>query len=154
MLNEKATAAAIATTTTTEDIVSQPAGRVKLAAYAAEKGATCWAIANALKQGGFRKCSAAAISMAYRPADTGVQLVAQAFPVLYESFGAPSRKLVKRSHAENRSKPFRVYVRFSEIEYTAFNEARGSRSAQAYAHEIIINALKGGRNEGFRHADA
>ena len=81
MLNEKATAAANATTTTTEDIVSQPAGRVKLAAYAAEKGATCWALANALKKGGFRKCSSAAISMAYRPADTGVQRVAQAFPV-------------------------------------------------------------------------
>lgn len=146
MTKEKATAAAIATTTTTEDIVSQPAGRVKLAAYAAEKGATCWAIANALKQGGFRKCNAGAISMAYRPADTGVQLVAQAFPVLYENFGAPSRKLVKRSYAENRAKPFRVSVRFTESEYKAFNAARGDTSAQEFAHALIVRALKGAEN--------
>lgn len=146
MTKEKATAAANATTTTTEDIVSQPAGRVKLAAYAAEKGATCWAIANALKQGGFRKCNAGAISMAYRPADTGVQLVAQAFPVLYESFGAPSRKLVKRSHAENRAKPYRVSVRFTESEYRAFNAARGDTSAQEFAHALIVRALKGAEN--------
>lgn len=144
MTKEKATAAAIATTTTTEDIVSQPAGRVKLAAYAAEKGATCWAIANALKQGGFRKCNAGAISMAYRPADTGVQLVAQAFPVLYENFGAPSRKLVKRSHAENRAKPFRVSVRFTESEYKAFNAARGDTSAQEFAHALIMNSISEG----------
>lgn len=141
MLNEKATAAANATTTTTEDIVSQPAGRVKLAAYAAEKGATCWAIASALKQGGFRKCNAGAISMAYRPSDTGVQLVAQAFPVLYENFGAPSRKLVKRSHAVNRTKPFRVSVRFTENEYMAFNAARGDISAQEFAHAAIMSSI-------------
>lgn len=144
MLNEKATAAAIATTTTTEDIVSQPVGRVKLAAYAAEKGATCWAIANALKHNGFHKCSAAAISMAYRPADTGVQLVAQAFPVLYENFGAPSRKLVKRSHAENRAKPYRVSVRFTENEYMAFNAARGDISAQEWLHALIMNSISEG----------
>lgn len=144
MTKEKATAAAIATTTTTEDIVAQPAGRVKLAAYAAEKGATCWAIANALKQGGFRKCNAGAISMAYRPADTGVQLVAQAFPVLYENFGAPSQKLVKRSHAENRAKPYRVSVRFTESEYKAFNAARGDTSAQEFAHALIMNSISEG----------
>lgn len=146
MFTEKATAAANATTTTTEDSVSYPAGRVKLAAYAAEKGVTCWALANALKQSGFRKCNSAAISMAYRPADTAVQLVAQAFPVLYENFGAPSRKLVKRSHAENREKPCRVSVRFTESEYRAFNAARGDISAQEFAHELIVNAIsEGGR---------
>ena len=144
MLNEKATAAAKATTTTTEDSVSYPAGRVKLAAYAAEKGLTCWAIANALKQGGFRKCSSGAISMAYRPLDTGVQLVVQAFPVLYENFGAPSRKLVKRSHAENRVKPCRVSVRFTESEYRAFNAARGESSAQEFAHALIMSAISEG----------
>lgn len=144
MLNEKATAAANATTTTTEDIVSQPAGRVKLAEYAAEKGVTCWALANALKRGGFRKCSSAAISMAYRPADTAVQLVAQAFTVLYEIFGEPSQKLVKRSRAENRAKPCRVSVRFTECEYRAFNAARGEVSAQEFAHALIVNAISEG----------
>lgn len=146
MLNEKATAAANATTTTTKDIVPQPAGRVKLVDYAAEKGVTCRALANALKRGGFRKCTSAAISMAYRPADTAVQLVAQAFPVLYEIFGAPSQKLVKRSHAENRTKPFRVSVRFTESEYKAFNAARGEVSAQEFAHALIVRALKGAEN--------
>lgn len=146
MLNEKATAAANATTTTTEDIVAQPAGRVKLSDYAAEKGVTCWALANALKQGGFRKCTSAAISMAYRPADTAVQLVAQAFPVLYEIFGEPSQKLVKRSRVENRAKPCRVSVRFTESEYRAFNAARGDISAQEFAHALIVHALKGEAN--------
>lgn len=145
MLNEKATAAANATTTTTtKDSVSYPAGRVKLADYAAEKGVTCWALANALKQGGFRKCNSAAISMAYRPADTAVQLVAQAFPVLYEIFGEPSQKLVKRSHVENRAKPFRVSVRFTESEYRAFNAARGEVSAQEFAHALIMNSISEG----------
>lgn len=146
MLNEKATAAAIATTTTTKDSVSYPAGRVKLADYAVEKGVTCWALANALKQGGFRKCNSAAISMAYRPLDTGVQLVAQAFPVLYENFGAPSQKLVKRSRVENRAKPYRVSVRFTESEYKAFNAARGDISAQEWLHALIVRALKGEAN--------
>lgn len=144
MPNEKATAAANATTTTTEDIVAQPAGRVKLAEYAAEKGVTCWALANALKQGGFRKCNSAAISMAYRPADTAVQLVAQAFPVLYEIFGEPSQKLVKRSRVENRAKPFRVSVRFTESEYKAFNAARGDISAQEFAHALIMSSINDG----------
>lgn len=146
MLNEKATAAANATTTTTKDSVAYPAGRVKLSAYAAEKGVTCWALANALKQGGFRKCSSAAISMAYRPADTAVQLVAQAFPVLYEIFGEPSQKLVKRSRVENRAKPYRVSVRFTESEYKAFNAARGGISAQEWLHALIMSSIsEGGR---------
>lgn len=122
------------------------AGRVKLTAYMAEKRLTVRGIAETLKGSGWPRCSGAAISMAARPSETGVQLVAQAFPVLYEIFGEPSRKLVKRSHAENRTKPFRVSVRFTENEYMAFNAARGDISAQEFAHALIVRALKGAEN--------
>ena len=120
------------------------AGRVKLTAYMAEKRLTVRGIAETLKGSGWPRCSGAAVSMAARPSETGVQLVAQAFPVLYEIFGAPSQKLVKRSHAENRAKPFRVSVRFTESEYRAFNAARGDASAQEFAHSLIVNAISEG----------
>ena len=122
------------------------AGRVKLTAYMAEKRLTVRCIAETLKGSGWPRCSGAAISMAARPSETAVQLVAQAFPVLYENFGAPSQKLMKRSRVENRAKPFRVSVRFTESEYRAFNAARGGISAQEFAHSLIVGALKGAEN--------
>lgn len=120
------------------------AGRVKLTAYMAEKRLTVRGIAETLKGSGWPRCSGAAVSMAARPSETGVQLVAQAFPVLYEIFGEPSQKLVKRSRVENRAKPFRVSVRFTESEYTAFNAARGDVSAQEFAHALIMSAISEG----------
>lgn len=145
MTNEKATAAANATTTTTEAIVPNYTGRVKVSAYAKEKSLTFDEIARALQNTGYEKCGKMAISVAARSSETAVQLVPDAFPIIYRAYGQPSEALIRRVRPK-RTKPCRLYVYLTESEHAAFNAAKGALSTQEYLHALIVRALKGEAN--------
>lgn len=145
MTKEKATAAANATTTTTEDIVANYTGRVKVSAYAKEKSLTFDEIAGALQNAGYEKCGKMAISVAARSSETAVQLVPDAFSIIYRAYGQPSAALIRHVRPK-RTKPCRLYVYLTESEHAAFNAAKGALNTQEYLHALIVRALKGEAN--------
>lgn len=124
------------------------AGRVKLTAYMAEKRLTVRGIAETLKGSGWPRCSGAAVSMAARPNETGVQLVAGAYRALYDAHGVPSDRL-RRRRRDARTLPCRITVRLSKAELEALNTARGCITVQDYVRELIFNAVfgKGGARD-------
>lgn len=129
------------TTQLNNDSVQRYGGKVKLLAYAAEKEITFGTIADTARSAGYIKCSKASISMASRSEDTGVELVPNLYPVLYETHGEPSDRLIRRRSAR-RTKPCRLQVRLTESELRLFNAARGAFSVQDYLHGIIMEALR------------
>lgn len=115
------------------------AGRVKLTAYMAEKRLTVRGIAETLKGSGWPRCSGAAVSMAARPSETGVQLVAGAYRALYDAHGVPSDRL-RRRRRDARTLPCRITVRLSPGEMAALNALRGHTTVQEYVRALIRRA--------------
>lgn len=115
------------------------AGRVKLTAYMAEKRLTVRGIAETLKGSGWPRCSGAAVSMAARPSETGVQLVAGAYRALYDAHGVPSERL-RRRRRDARRLPCRITVRLSPGEMAALNALRGAVTVQEYVRALIRRA--------------
>lgn len=137
----KKEAATEMTTPPNKDSLTGFRGKVKLKAYLDEKGITTKVAANTVKTGGYPKCSSAAISFASNTNLTGVQLVTDVYGILYDEYGEPSYRLIRR-RSDNRSKPCRLSVRLTESEYRAFNEARGLLSTQDFLHKVIMEAIR------------
>ena len=114
-------------------------GRVKLTAYMAEKRLTVRGIAETLKGSGWPRCSGAAVSMAARPSETGVQLVAGAYRALYDAHGVPSDRL-RRRRRDARTLPCRITVRLTPGEMAALNALRGAATVQEYVRALIRRA--------------
>ena len=113
-------------------------GKVNIAAYRKERGITGSQIAQTVRDAGFGNCDKQIVSKVEN-LGYGVQFVPDAEVAIFKRYGIPPEAIKGRRKA-SRSKPYRLTVRLTELEYRAvllLKLERGNPSWQEFLHEII-----------------
>jgi len=115
---------------------------INLRAYREEKGLKGTAVAEAVQSAGFVKCDKQAVSKVENIA-YGLTFTPRAWRGLFARHGNPSEAL-RSPMSENRAKPNKLCLRFTDDEYRQVLLAirQSANTAQAWGHEIIMEAIK------------
>lgn len=113
-------------------------GKVNIAAYRKERGITGSQIAQTVRDAGFGNCDKQVVSKVEN-LGYGVQFVPDAEVAIFKRYGIPPEAIKGRRKA-SRSKPYRLTVRLTELEYRAvllLKLDRGNPSWQEFLHDIL-----------------
>lgn len=121
---------------------------INLRAYREERGIKGTDVAEAVQAAGFVKCDKQAVSKVENIA-YGLTFTPRAWRGLFARHGNPS-EAVRAPRTENRARPNKLCLRFTDDEYKQVLLAirQSGKTAQNWGHEIIMGAMKGDAEHG------